>query len=108
MKAKLIELDSEQAAEIQFDEFPVYIGRSPELQWSIQDRWVSRKHCVIEHSSDGRLVVRDLGSKHGTFVNSHRISEAELSVGDKLSIGMCTFFVSFEQQPAVELKAAAG
>ena len=40
----------------------------------------------------GEMVVRDLGSVHGTFVNGTRISESPLMTDDILSVGMLSFF----------------
>jgi pSer/pThr/pTyr-binding forkhead associated (FHA) protein len=48
--------------------------------------------------ADDRLVVTDLGSVHGTFVNGSRITESILSAGDELGIGMMTFLVQVEQE----------
>lgn len=105
MHAKLIGIeDCEDSVPIQLDAFPVTVGRSRHLQWTLDDRWVSRKHCVID-LEDGRLTVKDLGSKHGTFVNNRQIETAVLESGDKLSIGMCTFFVSYDKEP-VAIEAA--
>lgn len=102
MKAKLIGLDSVQSDTIHLESFPVLVGRSEDLALTLNDRWVSRRHCVLEMAEDGELVVRDLESKHGTFVNNSRIEEATLQSGDKLSIGMCTFFVSIEAEAPLE------
>lgn len=42
---------------------------------------VSRVHALVaEHL--GRVVVLDLGSKNGTYVNGRRVREAEVGVGD--------------------------
>lgn len=75
--------------------FPSIIGRDPEAEVTIDDRWVSRRHCIIEMTEDGNLIVRDLGSKHGTFVNNQQIDEAPLCPGDKLGIGMTSFLISY-------------
>ncbi|HZU99836.1 MAG TPA: sigma 54-interacting transcriptional regulator [Planctomycetota bacterium] len=48
---------------------------------------VSRKHCVLERTRDGGVVLRDLGSKNGTFVNGERVEKAKLREGDKLGVG---------------------
>lgn len=49
------------------------IGRAKECDVQIPERRLSRAHCEIECLSDGRYVVRDLGSQNGTFVNRRRI-----------------------------------
>jgi len=48
---------------------------------------VSRKHATIRVEEDG-IWLQDEGSKHGTFVNSKRISRHRLKVGDLIVIGL--------------------
>ena len=76
-------------------EFPALIGRSLDASITLNDRWVSRRHCEIVRNDD-RLIVRDLGSKHGTLVNDCAISESPLLPGDRLTVGISTFIASYE------------
>jgi pSer/pThr/pTyr-binding forkhead associated (FHA) protein len=76
------------------DRLPVVIGRSPDSRIQLDDSWVSRRHCEIDEL-DGELVIRDLGSRHGTFVNGCRVTEAALMPGDKLTVGIASFRVSY-------------
>lgn len=48
---------------------------------------VSSTHLRIQQGEQGRLVVRDLGSKNGTLVNGERIEERQLAVGDVVQLG---------------------
>jgi pSer/pThr/pTyr-binding forkhead associated (FHA) protein len=84
--------------EIDLVDLPVRIGRGPDADVQLGDRWVSREHCEIDASHDV-LVVRDLGSKHGTFVNGRSVLEAELRPGDVLNIGLTRFVVEFQASP---------
>jgi pSer/pThr/pTyr-binding forkhead associated (FHA) protein len=84
-----------QPAEFVFDHFPLVIGRSEDADVKLDDRWASRRHCLIE-AQDGTLVVQDLGSKHGTLLNNVIISEAVLKPGDRLSIGLTTLTATYE------------
>lgn len=54
---------------------------------SIQDDSVSRRHAVLTRQADGTFVIRDLGSRNGTFVNGQKIEEVALRIGDRLAIG---------------------
>jgi pSer/pThr/pTyr-binding forkhead associated (FHA) protein len=48
---------------------------------------VSRRHCEV-FETDGRLMLRDLGSSNGTYVNGMRVlGQQPLKVGDVISIG---------------------
>lgn len=85
--------------EIPLPEFPMRLGRSAEADVCIEDRWVSREHCEIDRI-DGVLRVRDLRSKHGTFVNGHAVTASDLNPGDQLSIGLSVFLVQYEGEAA--------
>lgn len=73
-------------------QFPVMIGRGEDAQISFEDRWLSRQHCEID-CFDGQLIVRDLGSRHGTYVNDLQIDESPLNFNDQLRIGLTKFVV---------------
>ena len=84
------------AREVTFEDLPLVIGRSDYADVKIDDRWVSRVHCLISMES-GRVFVRDLESKHGTYVNEERTDQVELKAGDLLSVGLCTLAVEFQE-----------
>ncbi len=69
-----------------------YIGRSSDAHVCVRDSWISRKHTRIEHSASG-IVVEDLGSANGTFVNERRIQKAVIRDGDRLRCGRIAFEV---------------
>jgi|GEM_PF-1575900 len=56
---------------------------------------VSDRHCELDEE-DGVLVVRDLGSRHGTFVNQARVTRAYVWPGEILSVGLNRFLVQYE------------
>ncbi|MDA8311326.1 MAG: FHA domain-containing protein [Actinomycetota bacterium] len=62
-------------------------GRHPESDIFLDDITVSRRHAEFTRGADGRMVVRDLGSLNGTYVNRERIEEHFLSTGDEVQIG---------------------
>jgi pSer/pThr/pTyr-binding forkhead associated (FHA) protein len=99
MLAKLIATNPVTARrEIPLDCFPLRLGRRADADVCVEDRWVSRDHCEIDYV-DHNLVVRDLNSKHGTYVNGRPIREMELKPGDLLNIGLSKFLVQYEHQP---------
>jgi pSer/pThr/pTyr-binding forkhead associated (FHA) protein len=53
---------------------------------SVPDQGVSSSHCEFAIEG-GWLVVRDLASINGTFVNDRRVSEARLRDGDVVRLG---------------------
>ena len=65
---------------------------------------ISRRHAELRQTDDG-LVVVDLGSRNGVFVNGHQVSSPTcISDGDSLSLGDDTF-VLIELQDAAARQA---
>ena len=91
VKAKLCDADRE----ILLEKLPVVLGRGPDAGIRLQDRWTSQLHCEISEK-DGTLFVRDLGSRHGSLINGRFAAEAPLTPGDRLTVGLTTFIVSYE------------
>ncbi len=65
------------------------IGRGENLPLQILDDLVSRKHLRVRFDeTTTRFYAEDLGSKHGTFINRHKLAaETVLSEGDEILIG---------------------
>ena len=96
MKVNLsVRRSATQLAEFVFDRFPLVIGRSEDADVTLDDRWASRRHCLIE-AQEGTLIVQDLGSKHGTLLNDAIVSEAVLKPGDRLNIGLTTLTATYD------------
>ncbi len=68
---------------------PVTIGRDPGNSMVLDEIGVSRRHAVIQRVGE-QVVVRDLGSKNGTYVNEERVTERVLADGDILHLGATT------------------
>ena len=73
-------------------DFPTLIGHAVDSHIRLHHHSVSHHHCDIDFFN-GSVLVRDLGSVHGTFVNGTRIQESTLKPGDHLAVGMLTFLV---------------
>jgi FHA domain-containing protein len=71
------------------------IGRStPGLGSLGGDSEISRVHGRVYHDPSGQLMIEDLGSTNGTFVNGNRISGAQpLRSGDQVRVGQTTMAV---------------
>lgn len=69
------------------------IGRDEDCHLRPKSDLVSRHHCMVLVEDDG-VVVRDLGSRNGTYVNDQRIAgEQLLAPGDRLRVGPLEFEV---------------
>jgi hypothetical protein len=76
---------------------PTTIGRGRGTPIVLPHPLVSRQHCEL-YEADGRIMVRDLGSLNGTFVNNQRITESALGPGELLTVGTVTFRAVYEAE----------
>jgi pSer/pThr/pTyr-binding forkhead associated (FHA) protein len=71
---------------------PIDVGREASAIPLGFDSGVSRRHVRL--SADiGGVVVQDLGSTNGTFVNGQRVQQATAPVGTLIKVGATTFRV---------------
>ena len=81
---------------------PMVIGRSTNCDIFIFDVRASRNHTRFFRESDDSLVVEDLGSSNGTFVNDEEIeAPRRLSQGDIVRLGSTEFRVQRKFQKSV-------
>lgn len=69
---------------------PFRVGRSPESHLQLDDRRVSSSHAWLRHATNGKWVLRDLGSKNGTYLNGDFLPsgvDVELAPGDLVGFG---------------------
>ena len=71
------------------------IGRHESNDLQLGSRTVSNYHAEILSENDA-IVLRDLGSTNGTFVNDERIRTRNLEVGDRVRIGSHVMVVRLE------------
>ncbi len=65
------------------DETELTVGVAAHCSVRLSAMDVSRTHALVT-SRQGKLIVLDLGSTNGTFVNGKRVKETELAAGDLL------------------------
>ncbi|MCB9915320.1 MAG: SpoIIE family protein phosphatase [Planctomycetes bacterium] len=66
---------------------PLVLGRDATLDVHLADAGISRRHCRVRRSG-ARVLVEDLGSTNGTFVDGERVEgEVELPTGATLQLG---------------------
>jgi ABC-type multidrug transport system ATPase subunit len=90
MKYRLVHLTGGLAGRVRdVDAEEVVLGRDPQeaqVVFPADDGTVSRRHALLR-VQDGRLLLRDLDSSTGTFVDGHDVEEAELADGDVFALG---------------------
>jgi predicted component of type VI protein secretion system len=83
------------------------IGRRNDCALRIMSHLVSRQHCELDHEGVS-LVVKDLGSSNGTFVNGIKVQSKQLRAGDTLVIGPITFVVQIAGASPSDTKRPPG
>lgn len=65
------------------------IGRDPDVNVALEDPLVSRQHARLSVQTDGTVMLEDLHSVNGVFVNGNRITRPSLALfeGDRLLLG---------------------
>jgi hypothetical protein len=81
-------VDLRQGGRLPLSTGAVSIGRSPgnTVALAAGDRCVSAYHAVI-YADPRRMLLQDLQSTNGTFVNGRRVTECVLSAGDEIGLG---------------------
>ena len=86
VQAKLVVLSGEDEGLEQPIVAKVVVGTDPGAHLVLRDRRVSRKHAEFT-IDEGRILLRDIGSRNGTFVGQHRVVETELPLGAIVRLG---------------------
>lgn len=86
----------------------IIVGRGSEFDMVLDEDMVSRRHAKIA-TYHGQIVLQDLKSTNGTFVNGERVTVARLKVGDKLLVGSSIMeLVKLERGPASHVPSDSG
>jgi predicted component of type VI protein secretion system len=79
----------------------ITIGRSTEATVHVDDKTLSREHTQVLLQG-GRLLLKDLGSKNGTYLNGSLIKQTvPLKNGDRFKVGPAMFTVVLEAGDAM-------
>lgn len=81
---------------LQGQQFPLkahtVLGRDSGCDITIPGTHLSRRHAEIAINGDS-LLVRDLSSSNGTFINGKKVASGELYPGDQIQFDVLTFTV---------------
>lgn len=83
------------------DQDSLTLGRDPSNAIVINDPQISRQHARITHQG-GRMVLEDIGSTNGTYVNGIRLANPHaLANGDVVGLGDAVTLMYYGASPAV-------
>jgi putative nucleotidyltransferase with HDIG domain len=82
----ILQFTSNGMGTVSLDTPQVVIGRSPEADLCIDDKFISKKHAriLVVHNSH---YIEDLSSRNGTMVNGEPVTRARLANLDVISLG---------------------
>ena len=93
----------------QFSQDCIRIGRTPKKTTiAVNDPKVSKLHCeisVVKTNDLEQIVIKDLGSTNGTYVNGELVQRRILIPGDKISLGETVFRFSYNDEIEEEYHA---
>jgi two-component system NtrC family sensor kinase len=92
-----------QRYDLDAPEGAVSIGREAGNVVQLDDNEVSRRHAEIRRLG-GSLVIGDLKSSNGTFVNDARVERIELASGDRIRIGRTVMIYASDKAAEEEIK----
>ncbi|MCK5221261.1 MAG: FHA domain-containing protein, partial [Candidatus Aminicenantes bacterium] len=70
----------------------IKLGRSSDNDMNINESFISQKHAKIEVYKK-HIIIEDMGSKNGIFIETDRISKAKVEINKSFRIGHSTFFL---------------
>ena len=77
------------------------LGRHPNQTIQLLDRVVSKEHAVVHRLAEDEFLLKDGGSRNGTYVNGDLVQGAiKLKHGDKITIGSTDLF--FHNEPKTQ------
>src|ERR1700736_689886 len=86
MSRLVLQFEGAVLKEVPLGTRPVTIGRSPDNDIPIDNLAVSNYHARV-YVEAGSLVVEDLNSLNGSFLNDIRVERAMLKDGDSILVG---------------------
>ena len=94
---------------IDLDSPRLVLGKVPEVEITLDNPYVSRHHAEIILEAAG-YVIRDLGSKNGTFINGARVEDEGqiLKNGDRIELAQGQVVLRFESHSTTMTLPAFG
>ncbi len=98
MTQLIVNPGTESAWEIPLQPGVISLGRGPENTFPIEHPSVSSAHCQLTVTDSG-VVIKDLGSINGTFINDAMVDEAPLTNGQTVRLGDVVLQFESDQIP---------
>ncbi|MFH0924909.1 MAG: FHA domain-containing protein [bacterium] len=83
----IIRVKDKEVRRLNIDKKVITIGRSRQSDIFLDNQAISRHHAEILITNDNEVILSDLESKNGTYINSERIKKRSLKNGDIIRVG---------------------
>ena len=83
----------------------ITLGRSSSCDFKVNDSKISGKHCSIELTKKGEILVKDLGSTNGTYLNNSKINHSVFRLNDTILMGGTVIVIDERRLSTLEKKA---
>jgi pSer/pThr/pTyr-binding forkhead associated (FHA) protein len=104
MPVVLLIREEDDTHSVVLTEKPIIMGRSSSCDVKLSDDKISSRHLAIKLNKSGRVIIKDLESTNGTFLNGAKIDEAYLMTNDQLMIGQVSIWLDETQLNIKERK----
>jgi signal transduction histidine kinase/pSer/pThr/pTyr-binding forkhead associated (FHA) protein len=91
----------DQGTRFELRDSPVTVGRDSDSSVQLHDTEVSRKHAELTIESD-RVLIRDLNSSNGTYVNGKPMRQSLLRSGDQLQVGRTLLLFTGAKEESID------
>ncbi len=99
----LIIKDESSEERVRLTSKPFILGRSSKCHKTLDDNMVSGRHLAIKINDNFRVVLKDLGTTNGTYLNGSKIDESYLYLDDFVQIGKVSLQLDDSDMSAKEL-----
>jgi DNA-binding NtrC family response regulator len=96
---------ADRGRELVLERGTYFVGKADGCDLVLADGAVSRRHLQLVVDKDG-ILVRDLGSKNGSFLRGVRFAELTLGAGEVITIGETELRFTGPRAPALEPSSA--
>lgn len=98
-----LELYDAEQTRIPITAASVKIGRGKDDEVRIPNESVSRGHCVMKRTPEGRWLISDLESGNGVLLNGNRVEQSLLVEGDEIELGEVRMRLRLPEEPQSEV-----
>lgn len=103
MAIYLIITEGNEETRVRLTQKPFFIGRSSKCHLTLEDSMISGKHLAVKLNSESRVVIKDLETTNGTYLNGNKIQETFLYIDDFVQIGKVKMVIDDSEMTAKEL-----